>query len=217
MLASVDDDGMVWLWDPRTGEYLRELEWHEDGVSSVAFAPDGATLASAGYDGMVRLWDVHGGKLLSVLEGYSDRIEDLAFAPDGVTLASAGDDGVVRLWNMRSGKVLRTLHGHHSVVRSIDFAPDGATLASAGEDGFVHLWDVRSGKELRTLAMAMPGHAVIDIENGKLVEACGDAWRYLKYLTEDAEGKPIALPWEVFGPLPAPTLLQESETCNQRK
>ena len=37
-----------------------------------------------------------------------------------------------------------------------------------------------SGKALRFAAMTTEGHAVIDIENGAVVEACGDAWRYLK-------------------------------------
>jgi hypothetical protein len=143
--------GEIILWEGESGEALRTLEGHADAVISVAFAPDGQTLASGSWDGTVKLWDAESGEALHTLEGHIDAVTSIAFAPDGQTLASGSWDGTVRLWDAASGDLLRTLEGHTDWVTSIAFAPDGQTLASASGDGTVRLWDAASGDLLRTL------------------------------------------------------------------
>ena len=77
----------------------RALRGHEDRVESVAFSPNGKSLASASDDGTVRLWDVSGHQALGApLRGHRGAVLSVAFSPDGQLLASGGDDGTVRLW-----------------------------------------------------------------------------------------------------------------------
>jgi WD40 repeat protein len=72
-------------------------------VDSVAFSPDGHTLASGGLGGTVGLWGMadpaHPRPLGQPLTG-GVAVSSVAFSPDGHTLASGSVDGTTRLWNL---------------------------------------------------------------------------------------------------------------------
>jgi WD40 repeat protein len=106
-------------------------------VFSVAFSPDGASLAIGDAEGRLKLWDVSTGALLMQQEAHIGWIWSLAFSPDCQTLATGSSDRTIRLWDIPTGDCLQTLEEHASAIWSLAFSPDGTYLASGSDDQIV--------------------------------------------------------------------------------
>ncbi|KAJ5157505.1 Pfs NACHT and WD domain protein [Penicillium canariense] len=156
--------------------HQQTLEGHSDGVKTVAFSPDGKTLASASRDCTVKLWVTATGAPQQTLEGHSNWVNDVVFSPNGKTLASASADHTIRLWGTMTGSLQRTFEGHYDSVRAVAFSPNGKILVSASSDYTVRLWDTATGGSY----MVLRGHsgsvrAVAFSPDGKmLASASGD-------------------------------------------
>ncbi|WFE59556.1 AAA family ATPase [Micromonospora sp. WMMD712] len=122
-----------------------------DAVNSVAFNPDGRTIATGSAAGTARLWDVTTGRAIATLTGHTDSVLSVALSPDGRTLATTSIDGTARLWDVTTARALTTLTGHTSYVDSVTFSPDGKSLATGSGDGTARLWDVTTGQAVTTL------------------------------------------------------------------
>jgi WD40 repeat protein/uncharacterized caspase-like protein len=149
---------------------------HDGEVTSIAFTPDGQTLASTGEDKTIKLWDAATGVELRTIPAHTDEVNAIAISPDGKTLASGSTDHTIKLWDIASGTELKTLTGHELPVNSVAFSPDGKLLASGSFDKTIKLWDVASGELLKTLSghEAYVSRVVFSPDGGTLMSGGGD-------------------------------------------
>ncbi|MFG1685203.1 hypothetical protein ACGFNP_33930 [Nonomuraea sp. NPDC049269] len=168
ILASAGDDRTVRLWNASAPTRARPLGlplrhpkavirpdrsfMDVDSIYSVAFHPDGRTLASTDVEGSIWLWNIadpaHPKRRDRPLTYNGGSVLSVAFSPDGHILAAAGLGGAIQQWNLTDPGhpegVYPPITGHIGDVNAIAFSPDGLTLASAGSDKTVRLWNVSS-------------------------------------------------------------------------
>ena len=115
-------DATVRIWSSDTGKCLKVLEGHLAGISTLAWSPDGKTIASGSDDKTIWLWNFATGKPHShPLIGHHHYIYSVAFSPKGNILVSGSYDEAVILWDVRTRNILRTLPAHSDPVGGVDF------------------------------------------------------------------------------------------------
>jgi len=123
------------------------LEDHKSSIFSMAFSPDGQTLAAGTVDNTVILWSMSPPVAAArSLTGAEAGIRAVAFSPNAEknTLAAASSlKGKTWVWTEdESGVDLQELPGSEEGVWSVAFSPDGRKALSSSEDRSLRLWDL---------------------------------------------------------------------------
>ena len=90
----------MWTFASLANPSIRKtLEGHKYAVVSVAYSPDGKTLASGSLDSSIRIWNLKTGKTLRTLEGHTDALYAVVYSPDGSQLVVCSGDDTIRIWD----------------------------------------------------------------------------------------------------------------------
>jgi WD40 repeat protein len=166
LIAAVDADAVLRVFDPSEGEQVDEFRTEHDGdvlaltvIRVVQDDDEGLFFATGGEDGVVRLWDPGTGeKTGELVIDHAGGVQALsAFVGFGgrCFLATGGEDEVVRLWDTGTGeKAGEVATDHAGGIRALTvFVGLGgqSLLATAGADRAVRLWNLMTGQPLGEL------------------------------------------------------------------
>ena len=140
---------------------------HVDGVTAVAWSPDGSRIVT-GSGGGVLVWDAVTGEELLSLER-SSQVDSVAWSPDGSRIATASDDATIRVLDAVTGVELLSLE-RIRLVRSVAWSPDGSRIA-AGSAGDVRVLDAVTGVELLSLELSRLVRSVVWSPDGRRIVA----------------------------------------------
>jgi eukaryotic-like serine/threonine-protein kinase len=99
--------------DVESGRVVRAMALRKP--RSVAWSPDGTTLAAGGEDRKIDIWDVESENLRFRLEGSANVGLRAAFHPAGTLVASNGWENLLRIWDATLGHPVLTLNGENSI------------------------------------------------------------------------------------------------------
>ena len=157
-LAAGCGDGIVRVYDGKTGALRHTLKGHTATVYGVVFSTDGKKLVSCAGEynkdqkphGEIIVWDLATGTAEATFKGPPGGFTGVALAPDGKSVYAACEDGTIRWCDLAARKEVKAVTGHDGHrVRRVYFTPDGKLLASGGQDGTVRFWKPDSLEEVR--------------------------------------------------------------------
>jgi WD40 repeat protein/uncharacterized caspase-like protein len=184
LVAAAGDDQTVRLWNAETGAAVQTISGFLTPVNSLAFSPDGKTLATATGGTLdmlktgigaaakangVALWSVETG---ARIEGFSGEFKmsankfsgfkSVTYSANGKHLAAGASDGLVYLRNNET-KEVKKFAGHTDAVNSVRFSANGKYIVSGSADSTTRIWNAQTGAEICKIVTFRDGTwAVID-------------------------------------------------------
>jgi WD40 repeat protein len=183
-VASGFSDGIVWVWDVKSGEPVKGLNPIKTGFQSVfavSYSPEATMIATGGSkEHGIKIWDAKTGKLLSTIE--DDRaVWSLTWTSDEKKLITGMFSGLIRIFDTTTWQGIAVLDEHEYGVTSLTLFPNDRLLASTSWDQTVRLWNLDTN-----LQVASPFRHENDINcaafsaDGKLLSTgCDDGNAYV--------------------------------------
>ncbi|KAJ7269818.1 quinon protein alcohol dehydrogenase-like superfamily [Mycena rebaudengoi] len=132
--------GQLLVWEWQSESYILKQQGHFYDMNTLAYAPDGQTIATGGDDGKVKVWSTHTGFCFVTFTEHTAPISSVAFAKHGTY-------DLVRYRNFRTFTSPSPVQ-----FSALAVDPSGEVVAAGSTDSFeVFMWSVQTGKLLDVL------------------------------------------------------------------
>lgn len=148
LLATGGTDNEVTLWQVAPQPHLlATLPGFTQAVQSIAFSPDGRSLAAVGDPRVVHRWDLadptHPVELPTLPTPGKVAMQAVAYRGDGGAIVAGGTNGTIGVWRLSGGAVTGpplVAHAGTTTVNAVAFSPSGSVLVTGSRDGLVRVW-----------------------------------------------------------------------------
>jgi WD40 repeat protein len=171
------EERILQVWDAASLLKRGTPSLRGSGRATLAFSPDGATIAMGTSDGSAQFWDSGTFRPRGSIKAHDGLVTSISFAPDGKTFATAStaDNETAKIWELRQDPSAFPWRG--SAVLAASFSADGKTLALGGDAGTLRLADPATRRVSRTLT----GHkyriwSIAFAPDGKTLVSAGGDW-----------------------------------------
>ena len=138
---------------------------HSEGISSMAFSPDGKYIVSSSLDQTLHIWDIERSRELRTFSGINRGIISVAWSPDNLHIVSGAWDGSITIWDVNNADIIKSFPAHHGAVSSVIYDNKGEQILSGGFDGSIKLWDKYGTFISTVLENEAPVENVIVVDN----------------------------------------------------
>ncbi len=159
LVATGGIDKTIKLWKPADGTLVRTFDEGLGFISSLAFSPDGQSLAVGCEEPFTAfILNVADGSRRHTLKGHTTSVRTVAFNPDGSRLATGGYEPKLRIWNTATGEEIgKNAAPLTSGISEIAFGADCKMMALGLGDGTVVLQNAETGAHEQTLRLQDSG------------------------------------------------------------
>ena len=147
-IASAHLDGVLRLWDLRTGEATQEYkDAHTKQITCVVPSPTEPTLLTSSRDNLLKIWDLRKGECILTLRDDAFRSglnwSRACWSPDGKYAAAGGAEGSLFIWDtIENGNLVKQLGSESSATIScVSWNPTGHQVASTDRKSKLVLWE----------------------------------------------------------------------------
>ena len=141
VVAHESRNGLVGLYDAKTGDLIREFAGHTGTVRCVEVSEDGKRMLTGADDRSVRLWDIDSGQCIHEFLGHADGIIGVQFVRGSGLVRSISWDRTAITWDAKTSKPLSYVDfGSLAIDFAQALTPDGTRLVVCETSGSMTVW-----------------------------------------------------------------------------